>query len=102
MQKQQQEEQDQQPEIATVGSKGQIVIPNELRRQLKIVPKSKLAIYRRKDKLVITKLKFTSIQKELNSLLNKIDSESKGRGKKKPSEREILKEIEAYRHEKRP
>ena len=43
-------------EIAVVGTKGQIVIPQKLRRELQITAKTKLAIYRKDDKLVIIKL----------------------------------------------
>jgi AbrB family looped-hinge helix DNA binding protein len=37
--------------IAVVGTKGQIVIPQKLRRELQITAKTKLAIYRKDDKL---------------------------------------------------
>lgn len=87
------------PEIAIVGRKGQIVIPHELRKELRIEPKSKLAIYRRNDKLVITKLKISPMRDQLNKLFKKIDNESPKR--KRPTELEILKEIQAYRQEKR-
>ena len=88
------------PEIATVGSKGQIVIPLEMRKELRIAPKSKLAIYRRNDKLVITRLKILPMREQLSELLNQIDKGSAKR-RKKLKEREILKEIQAYRQEKR-
>ncbi|TMP99556.1 MAG: AbrB/MazE/SpoVT family DNA-binding domain-containing protein [Thaumarchaeota archaeon] len=39
-----------------VGTKGQIVIPLQLRRRLKIAPKSRLAVYSIGDKLIMTKL----------------------------------------------
>lgn len=42
--------------IAVVGTKGQIVIPQKFRRELQITAKTKLAIYRKDDKLVVTKL----------------------------------------------
>ncbi|HLC00594.1 MAG TPA: AbrB/MazE/SpoVT family DNA-binding domain-containing protein, partial [Candidatus Bathyarchaeia archaeon] len=42
--------------IAIVGTKGQIVIPQKLRKELNIVAKTKLAIYRKDGKLVVTKL----------------------------------------------
>jgi AbrB family looped-hinge helix DNA binding protein len=45
------------PEIAVVGTKGQFVIPQDMRRRLAIKPKTKLAVYRKGDKLVVTKLK---------------------------------------------
>jgi bifunctional DNA-binding transcriptional regulator/antitoxin component of YhaV-PrlF toxin-antitoxin module len=83
------------PEIAVVGTKGQFVIPQEMRRQLAIKPKTRLAIYRRGDKLVVTKL--PTAGKELDEFFAEIDE----RGKRAPSERETLKEIQAYRNEKR-
>ncbi len=92
--------QKEEPEIATVGQKGQIVIPQELRKKLKIAPKTKLAIYRRKDKLVISRLKIPPLQEELRELFKEIDREYP-RAKKRPTEKEILDEIQAYRREKR-
>jgi AbrB family looped-hinge helix DNA binding protein len=93
------------PEIATVGEKGQIVIPYELRRKLKIVPKSKVAIYRRNDKLVLTKLSILPLREELKDLFAKIDKkeeeEQHSKGGRRPTEKEILSEIQTYRHEKR-
>jgi bifunctional DNA-binding transcriptional regulator/antitoxin component of YhaV-PrlF toxin-antitoxin module len=85
------------PEIAVVGTKGQFVIPQDMRRQLAIKPKTRLAIYRRGDKLVVTKLKLPTAGEELDEFFAEIDE----RGKRAPSEREILKEIQAYRNEKR-
>ncbi len=86
-------------EIAVVGTKGQIVIPQRLRRELKITSKTKLAVYRKGDKLVVTKLHVPPLGEELNDLFREIDEQY--REKKKPSEKEILTEIQAYRREKR-
>ena len=86
-------------EIAVVGTKGQIVIPQKLRRELKITAKTKLAIYRKDDKLVVTKLSIPPLGKELRELFREIDEQNKG--KKKPSEKEILEQVQAYRREKR-
>jgi AbrB family looped-hinge helix DNA binding protein len=87
------------PEIAVVGTKGQIVIPQRIRRELKITSKTKLVVYRQGDKLVVTKLKVPPLGEELKDLFREIDEQNKG--KKKPSEKEILDEIQAYRREKR-
>lgn len=86
------------PEIAIVGTKGQIVIPQGMRRRLAIRPKTKLAVYRVGDKLVVTKLELPTVGDELDDLFKEIDGQKKG---KAPSEREILQEIQAYRKEKR-
>jgi len=86
------------PEIAIVGTKGQIVIPQRLRNELKISSKTKLIIYRQGDKIVATKLKVPPLKEELKDLFKEVDKQTGG---KKVSEKEILKEIQAYRLEKR-
>ncbi len=85
-------------DVAIVGTKGQIVIPQHFRKELAITPNTKLVVYRKDDKLVIAKLKIPPL-KELNDLLEEIDQQTKA--KKKPSEQEILDEIQAYRCMKR-
>jgi bifunctional DNA-binding transcriptional regulator/antitoxin component of YhaV-PrlF toxin-antitoxin module len=86
------------PEIAIVGTKGQIVIPQRLRKDLKIIPKTKLIVYRTGDKIVVTKLEIPPLKEELKELFSEIDKQNKG---KKISDKEILKEIQTYRLEKR-
>lgn len=86
-------------EVATVGTKGQIVIPRQMRAALKITPKTKLAVYRSGDKLVLTKLVIPSVVEELKALFKEIDRNY--RGKRRPTENQILKEIQAYRKERR-
>ncbi len=88
----------QESDIAVVGTKGQIVIPQRFRKELAITPNTKLIVYRKDDKLVVTKLKVPPLE-ELKSLFAEIDEQNKG--KKKPSEQEILDEIQAYRTLKR-
>jgi AbrB family looped-hinge helix DNA binding protein len=85
-------------DIAVVGTKGQIVIPQRFRKELAITPNTKLIVYRRDDKLVVAKLKVPPLE-ELEDLFAEIDAQNKG--KKKLSEQEILDEIQAYRVVKR-
>lgn len=87
------------PDVAIVGTKGQIVIPQRLRRELKITPKTKLVVYRKGDKIVVTRLKVPPLGEELKDLFREIDEQNQG--KTKPAEKEILEEIQAYRREKR-
>ena len=86
------------PEIAVVGTKGQIVIPQQIRDDLNIKPKTKLALYRRGDKIVVTKLEIPPLTENLKELFKAVD-ESR-RGKRKPTEREILREIQEHRANK--
>ena len=87
------------PEVALVGTKGQVVIPQQMRRKLGIKAKTRLAVYRKGNKLVMTKLEIPSLGEELKDLFQKIDERYKER--KRPSEREILEEIQEYRRERR-
>ena len=81
-------------DIAVVGTKGQIVIPQRFRKELAITPNTKVVVYRKDDKLVLAKLTIPPIV-ELNELFAEIDQQNKA--KKKPSEQEILDDIQAYR-----
>ena len=84
-------------EIAVVGTKGQIVIPQKLRKELKITSKTKLVLYRKDDAIVLTKLQLPSPREELEKLACEVSKQQKA----KISEKEILKEIQSYRLEKR-
>jgi AbrB family looped-hinge helix DNA binding protein len=81
-------------DIAIVGTKGQIVIPQRFRKELAITPNTKVVVYRKDDKLVLAKLTIPPIV-ELKELFAEIDQQNKA--KKKPSEQEILDDIQAYR-----
>jgi len=83
-------------EIAVVGTKGQIVIPQRLRNELKITSKTKLALYRKDDMIVVTKLEVPSLREELEKLASEVSKQQK----QNISEKEILAEIQSYRLEK--
>jgi len=85
-------------DVAVVGTKGQIVIPQRFRKELAITPNTKLIVYRIDDKLVVAKLIVPPLE-ELKDLFAEVDAQNTG--KKKPSEQEILDEIQAYRAVKR-
>lgn len=87
------------PEIAVVGTKGQIVIPQRIRKELGIGTKTKLAVYMRGNKLVVTKLELPPLGAELKGLFREIDERYKT--KRRLTEREILASIQSYRHGKR-
>jgi AbrB family looped-hinge helix DNA binding protein len=85
--------------LVPVSEKGQVVIPRQIRKELGIRPKTKLAMYSRGGRLVAAKVEAPSLGDELKDLFREIDERYKG--KKRPTEREILAEIQAYRKEKR-
>ena len=85
-------------EIAVVGTKGQIVIPQHFRKDLAIAPNTKIIVYRKDDKLVLAKLSVPPLE-DLKELFAEIDLKNKGT--KKPTEEDILNEVQAYRRVKR-
>jgi AbrB family looped-hinge helix DNA binding protein len=85
-------------EIAVVGTKGQIVIPQNFRKDLAITPNTKIIVYRKDDKLVLAKLNVPPLE-DLKELFAEIDLKNKGT--KKPTEEDILNEVQAYRRVKR-
>ncbi len=84
-------------DIAVVGTKGQIVIPQRFRKELAITPNTKIIVYRKDDKLVMAKLKVPPLE-ELKDLFAEIDQQNKE--KKQSTEQEILDEIQACRNAK--
>ena len=69
----------------------------QLRNELKITSKTKLALYRKDDMIVVTKLEVPSLRDELEKLASEVSKQQK----QGISEKEILKEIQSYRLEKR-
>ena len=63
-------------ELRIVGTKG-------VRKELQIVPNTKLAVYRREDKLVVAKLAIPPLGEELKGLFGEIEEQNEG--KKKPT-----------------
>lgn len=93
------EQKQEEAEIAVVGTKGQFVIPQKFRKDLKITSKTKLVVYRKDDKLVVTKLKIPPIEEEFEAIFKEVDKQFEGR--RKPTEEEILAKIQALRRRKR-
>ena len=84
-------------EIAVVGTKGQIVIPQHFRKDLAITPNTKIIVYRKDDKLVLAKLSIPPLE-DLKELFGEIDLKNKGT--RKQTEEDILNEVKAYRRVK--
>jgi AbrB family looped-hinge helix DNA binding protein len=64
-------------DIAVVGTKGQIVIPQRFRKDLAITPNTKIIVYRKDDKLVLAKLSVPPLE-DLKELFAEIDQQNKG------------------------
>jgi AbrB family looped-hinge helix DNA binding protein len=85
------------PEIVSVGAKGQMIIPQRIRKELGISARTKLAVYMRGNKFVVTKFELHPLGDKLKGLFREIDEGYKG--KRRPTDREILASIRSYRDE---
>jgi AbrB family looped-hinge helix DNA binding protein len=86
------------PDIVIVSSKGQVVIPQSIRKKLGINPESKLLVYRYQDAVIMKKIRIPDRVKELEQLYKKIDAKIPMYGEL--SEEEINAIVQKYRRQK--
>ena len=80
------------PEVTTISEKGQVVIPQSIRKKLGIKPKNKFLVYGRGDTIIMKKLELPSLKQELDDIFKLIDKKGL-----KISDEEIQKEVTAAR-----
>jgi AbrB family looped-hinge helix DNA binding protein len=86
-------------DVTVMGERGQVVIPAELRKELGLKPKTKFLIRGKGGILILQKLDLEQEIREMEMVWKEIDKAFKG--KRRPTEKEIIAEIKAYRKEKR-
>ena len=86
-------------DVIIVSSKGQVVIPQNLRERLGIRPKSKLLVYGYGDSLIMRKLDVEEAVRRMKVMYKRIDAKIAKYGEL--TQDEIQREIEMYRAEKR-
>ena len=84
------------PEITTMSEKGQVVIPQELRKHLGIKPKTRFVVFVINNDIVMRKLDIPDVKKEWKSIFQSMDKKSL-----KLDENDVAAEIKAYRKTKR-
>lgn len=84
------------PEVTTVSEKGQVVIPQSLRKELGIKPRTKFLVFGRGDTVIMKRLELPDVRKEWEEIFRVMDRKGL-----KISEKEILNEVAAVRREKR-
>jgi AbrB family looped-hinge helix DNA binding protein len=82
-----------------MGERGQVVIPAELRKELGLKPRTRFLIRGKGKTLILQKLDLEEEKREMEKLWKEIERTFKGR--RRPTEKEILREVQAYRREKR-
>jgi AbrB family looped-hinge helix DNA binding protein len=83
------------PEITTISEKGQVVIPQSIRKELRIKPKTKFLVYGRGDTIIMKKLELPSLKKEWENIFKIMDKKGL-----QITDEEIQKEIAASRKAK--
>jgi AbrB family looped-hinge helix DNA binding protein len=78
------------PEVTTISEKGQVVIPQSIRKELGIKPKNKFLVYGRGDTIIMKKLELPSLEKEWEDIFKLMDKKEL-----KMSDEEIQREIAA-------
>ncbi len=86
-------------DIVRMSTRGQIVIPQNLRQRLGIGAKSRLVVYQYADALIMKKLDVNDVEKRLQALYERIDA--RNAKVRELTDRDIQQEIEKYRKEKR-
>jgi len=75
-------------EVTTMSEKGQVVIPQSIRKELGIKPKTKFLVYGRGDTVIMKRLTLPDLKKEWEDLFKLMDKKEL-----KISDKEIQKEI---------
>jgi AbrB family looped-hinge helix DNA binding protein len=76
------------PEVTTISEKGQEVIPQSIRKELGIKPKTKFLVFGRGDTVIMKKLELPDLKKEWEDIFKLMDKKEI-----KVSEKEIQQEI---------
>ncbi|MBO3840156.1 MAG: AbrB/MazE/SpoVT family DNA-binding domain-containing protein [Thermoproteota archaeon] len=85
-------------DVIVVSSKGQVVIPQEIREKLGINPKTKLLVYGYRDAVILKKMETPNVAKKLREMYKRIDKRIAKYGEL--TQEEIEEEIQKYRSEK--
>lgn len=65
--------QNEKADVTVVSEKGQVVIPQAIRKKLGIVPKSKLLVYGYQDAVIMKKLEVPNVTKELEAIYKRVN-----------------------------
>jgi len=86
------------PSSGTISEKGQVVIPQSIRKQLKIKPKNKFLVYGKGDTIILKKLELPDIKKEWDHIFEMMDKKHLNISEEEIQE--IVSEVRKERHRK--
>lgn len=84
------------PEITTMSEKGQVVIPQDLRKHLGIKPKTRFIVFAIDGNIVMRKLDIPDVRKEWSKIFKRMDKKGL-----RMDESAVASEIKAHRKGKR-
>ena len=64
------------PEITTIGEKGQVVIPQRLRKHLGVAPRTKFIVFGKGDTIVLRRLRLPDVRKEWDQVFEELDDKN--------------------------
>lgn len=83
-------------EITTMSEKGQVVIPQRIRKSLKIKPRTKFAVYAKDDMIIMKAFQIPPLEREWSAIFEAMDKKNV-----KISEREVIDEVHSSRARRR-
>ncbi len=86
------------PQVTTISEKGQVVIPQSIRKELKIKPKSKFLVYGKGDTIILKKLELPDIKKEWDKIFETMDQKHLNISEEETQE--IVSEVRKERYRK--
>lgn len=87
------------PQLTTLSRKGQIVIPQALRKRLGILPKTRFLVYGEGNTLLLRRLDLPDVRREWKSIKAAVEKKLEKYGPL--SDEEIEATVRKYRHRKR-
>ena len=79
--------------VTTISTKGQVVIPKNLRHELKIKASDEFLIYGERDTIILKKIAMPSLRERFLELNQRLSREMKLKGIKKKDIREAVKKV---------
>jgi antitoxin PrlF len=84
------------PEITTMGTKGQVVIPKSLRDHLGISPKTKFVVYGEGDIILLKRMAVPDVRKEFEEIFEAADRKRLGL-----TQKDVAKKVASRRRRRR-
>lgn len=82
--------------VTVVSARGQVVIPNEVRKKLRLKPKDVLVVYGEDDTIIMKKVEMPELKDEFEKIKQIAKERDRRRGRL--SQRDIDDEVAAVRH----